>query len=120
MISVAKGIFAKPRFLQSQFPLNHDGDGAGCPAVNTSDPHLEDALAWKQIVAKAVHDIRTPLSCVRTTLEILRMLPADSEQHRRMVGVIDTQVDQISGQLERLLVSPESYMSSTSEAGNRE
>ncbi len=67
-------------------------------------------MPWKQIVAKAVHDMRTPLSCMRTTVEILRLLPTDSDQRRGVIGSLETQIDLIARQLELLMASPESFL----------
>lgn len=61
-------------------------------------------------MAKAVHDMRTPLSCMRTTVEILRLLPTDSDQRRGVIGSLETQIDLIARQLELLMASPESFL----------
>lgn len=78
--------------------------------MNSPEILSNDALPWKQIVAKAVHDIRTPLSTMHTTLEILRILPAGSSEHGRIIGILETQVNDIAGQLEILIADPESFL----------
>ncbi len=78
--------------------------------MNSPKNYPDNPLPWKQIVAKAVHDMRTPLSTIRTSLEILRMLPPDSDQYGKMLGILDSQVKEISGQLETLMTTPESYL----------
>jgi len=55
---------------------------------------------------------------MRTTVEILRMLPADSEQHRSVIGTLESQVDLLAGQLEILLARPEAFL--VTPAGERE
>ena len=69
--------------------------------VNNGDP-----LAWPEIVSKAVHDMRTPLSSIRTTLEIFRMVAGGSEKQMMLVGVLDRQVDELNGLMETLLNDP--------------
>jgi K+-sensing histidine kinase KdpD len=69
----------------------------------------EESLPWKQIVEQAVHDMRTPLSCMRTTVEILRMISADSEPHGKMVGSLNLQIDELASHMESLLKNPVSF-----------
>lgn len=71
------------------------------------------ALPWEQIVRQAVHDMRTPLSSMLTTVAVLRQLQANSsgpQQWERMIDMLERQVQTLSGQLVRLNESPESYM----------
>lgn len=75
--------------------------------MGISERSKDELLPWKQIVAKSVHDMRTPLSCIRTTLEILRMTSEEGERQSRLLGVLDAQVDELASQLEKLLKSPE-------------
>lgn len=74
--------------------------------VNNGDP-----LAWPEIVSKAVHDMRTPLSSIRTTLEIFRMVAGGSEKQMKLVGVLDRQVDELNGLMETLLNDPAAFES---------
>jgi hypothetical protein len=78
--------------------------------MNLSKKPSEEPLAWKQIVGKAVHDMRSPLSTMRTTLEILRMLPPNSDQYGKMISMLDSQVNVISGHLETLINCPETFL----------
>lgn len=57
----------------------------------------------------AVHDMRTPLSSMRTTLEIVRMLNGQSERTAGLVDKLDKQVLEIAAHLERLQKDPGSY-----------
>lgn len=79
--------------------------------------HLSDtdpaALPWEKIIRQAVHDMRTPLSSLLTTVAVLRQLQATSTvpaQWERMIDLLERQVQTISGQLVRLHESPESYL----------
>ena len=70
-------------------------------------------LPWEKIVRQAVHDMRTPLSSMLTTVAVLRQLQATSTvppQWERMIGMLERQVETLSGQLVRLQESPESYV----------
>ena len=73
------------------------------PATTTED------LLWKKILAKSVHDIRTPLSGMQTTLEVLRMIGPDSENQAKLIDILNRQVSEISEQLQKLLNAPESF-----------
>jgi K+-sensing histidine kinase KdpD len=75
----------------------------------------EEALRWNEIVASAVHDIRTPLSAMLTVLEMLKEFHAGSDRSAKLVSMMDRQVTEISGQLERLLHDPGSFLKPTSE-----
>ena len=71
------------------------------------------ALPWEQIVRQAVHDMRTPLSSMLTTVAVLRQLQATATvppQWERMVELLERQVQTLSGQLVRLHESPESFL----------
>ncbi len=72
--------------------------------VNNGDP-----LAWPEIVSKAVHDMRTPLSSIRTTLEIFRMVGGGSEKEMKLIGVLDRQVDELNALMETLLNDPAAF-----------
>ena len=78
-------------------------------ALNTSKT-ATDEPPWEKIVERAVHDMRTPLSCMRTSLELLRMLPAGSEKHAKVLGILNAQLDLLGGQMEALLARPESFL----------
>lgn len=70
-------------------------------------------LPWEKIVRQAVHDMRTPLSSMLTTVAVLRQLQATSTvppQWERMIGMLERQVETLSGQLVRLQESPDSYL----------
>lgn len=71
------------------------------------------ALPWEQIVRQAVHDMRTPLSSMLTTVAVLRQLQATSSvppQWERMIDLLERQIQTLTGQLVRLHETPESYL----------
>ena len=80
--------------------------------MNVSPLPDEEPILWKQIIPKAVHDMRTPLSTMRTSIEILRALAPDSDQHRKVMGILEAQVGLITDHLETLLVNPGLFLSS--------
>lgn len=59
----------------------------------------------KTIVAKSVHDMKTPLSCMRTTLEILRLTAGDADRQAKSIGILDAQINELNGILEKLSMS---------------
>lgn len=71
-----------------------------------SENNGDESLPWKEIVAKSVHDMRSPLSCLRTTLEILRMTSGGAEPQTKLIGIMDTQIDELIVQLDTLLQNP--------------
>lgn len=84
-------------------------------SIVNSDHAAEISLAeqvppWEQMVLKAVHDLRTPLSSMRTTIEVLRMLQAPSEKSAKLLGMLERQVLEISEGLERLATDPQSFL----------
>ncbi|RYD78682.1 MAG: hypothetical protein EOP84_13955 [Verrucomicrobiaceae bacterium] len=56
----------------------------------------------KAIVAKSVHDMKTPLSCMRTTVEILRLTAGDADRQAKAIGILDAQINELNGILENL------------------
>ena len=71
------------------------------------------ALSWDKVVRQAVHDMRTPLSSMLTTVAVLRQLQATSAvpaQWERMIDLLERQVQTLSAQLVRLHESPESFL----------
>jgi hypothetical protein len=71
------------------------------------------ALPWDKIVRQAVHDMRTPLSSMLTTVGVLRQLQGTTTvppQWERMIDLLERQVQTLSGQLGRLHESPESFL----------
>lgn len=54
-------------------------------------------------ILQAVHDIRTPLSAMKTSVAILKMISSDPEKSARLVQMMDKQVDDISEKLEKLV-----------------
>jgi signal transduction histidine kinase len=74
--------------------------------MNASPP---PGLPWEEIVSVAVHDMRTPLSSMRTTLEIIRMLNSQCDRTSGLVEKLDRQVLELAGHLERLQNDPASY-----------
>jgi len=80
--------------------------------METPDPACGDELPWKKIVTTAVHDIRTPLSSLRTSVEILKMNRLDDEQTRKLMTMMNRQIEAISNQLEALVNRPDSFLDS--------
>jgi hypothetical protein len=71
------------------------------------------ALPWDKIVRQAVHDMRTPLSSMLTTVAVLRQLQATAavpSQWERMIDLLERQIQTLSAQLARLHESPESFL----------
>jgi hypothetical protein len=66
-------------------------------------------LPWDEILNVAVHDMRTPLSSMRSTLEIIRMLNPDCAKTSTLVDKLDKQVMEIAAHLDRLCSDPASY-----------
>jgi K+-sensing histidine kinase KdpD len=69
----------------------------------------DETLPWKAIAAKAVHDMRTPLSSLRTSIEILKMISADPEKSAKVISLLENQVEVLSRQMERLVEDPASF-----------
>jgi len=69
----------------------------------------DEALPWKEIVTKAVHDMRTPVSAMRTAVEVLRMSTGHPERFPRLTGLIDKQLDDLTKQLEVLVSNPAAF-----------
>lgn len=78
--------------------------------MESAGPPQEIALPWQDIVDKAVHDMRTPLSTLRTSLEVLRMLPQESEKRPRLMTILDEQVDEMTSLLNLLATQPVSFL----------
>lgn len=79
--------------------------------MNTLEDPVEEPLPWKEIIGNAAHEMRTPLSCMRTTVEVLRMLNSSSEQTIRMIEILEKQVDSLAGQVDELVKNPQAYLS---------
>lgn len=69
----------------------------------------EVSQPWAQILANAVHDMRTPLSAMRVTLEVLRITTSDTEGSSKLVGMLDNQVNELAEMLEILVKNPGAY-----------
>jgi signal transduction histidine kinase len=77
--------------------------------VNQADDAPTFPPEWNEILERAVHDIRNPLSSMLATLEILRHLTEGSDQAAKVIEMLDRQVMSVSDQLERLLRDPRSF-----------
>ena len=78
---------------------------------NVSNPPLtDDSLPWEQLVAKAVHDMRSPLSTMTTTLAVLRMAIADPAKAEKLLTILERQAADLTTHLERLVDDPGSYV----------
>ncbi len=65
-----------------------------------------ELLPWREIIAKAVHDMRSPLSCMVTTVEILRMTAGDPQRQAKAIGMMDDQINELVAQMDNLLKNP--------------
>jgi signal transduction histidine kinase len=77
----------------------------------SNPPRSDESLPWEQLVAKAVHDMRSPLSTINTTLAVLRMAIHDPGKAEKLVGVIERQTGDLTEQLNRLVNDPGSFAS---------
>lgn len=71
-------------------------------------PETESPTLQK-IVSKSVHDMRTPLSCMHTALEILRLSLGDAARLEMAIGLMDNQIKELNGQLDRLSKSAREF-----------
>mgnify|MGYP003577100482 CR=1 FL=1 len=70
----------------------------------------ERGIPWPQVVNKAVHDMRTPLSAMKTTLEVMRLSKDDPEKAAKLIAMLERQTNEISGLMHRLVEDPGSYI----------
>lgn len=81
-------------------PINDVPDGNG-------------TFPWDQVVRQAVHDMRTPLSSMLTTIAVMRQMQGGNShapQWDRLIAMMERQVQDLSGQLTRLDESPASFL----------
>lgn len=76
--------------------------------VNTQSQQ-EEEIAWDKIVPKAVHDMRTPLSAMKTTLEVMRMAGSDPDKVAKLLAMLERQANEITALSDRLLKDPGSF-----------
>jgi nitrogen-specific signal transduction histidine kinase len=76
--------------------------------METDNPN-KNPLPWDEVVKTAVHEMRNPLSSMRTAVEILRRSHAAVENHDRVLGMMDNQLDLLAEQLTTLLENPRAY-----------
>ena len=76
--------------------------------VKESPPN-QASLPWEELVAKAVHDMRSPLSTMSTTLAVLRMALADPAKAEKLMGILERQTRDLTEQLDRLVNDPGSF-----------
>ncbi|QJE95665.1 histidine kinase dimerization/phospho-acceptor domain-containing protein [Luteolibacter luteus] len=68
-----------------------------------------DSIPWDEVLGKAVHDMRTPLSGLKTAIEVLRLAQNDPDKVSRVISMMERQTAELTGMLERLAKEPESY-----------
>lgn len=73
------------------------------------NPPSDERLPWEEIVPVAIHDMRSPLSSMRTTLEIVRMLNSQCDRTSGLIDKLDKQVLELAGLLERFQNDPASF-----------
>jgi len=78
--------------------------------MDSPDHAADGDFPWKRVVKTAVHEIRTPLSALCTSIEILKMDRLDTEQAHKMLMMMNLQIDAISGELDTLLNQPAAYL----------
>ena len=66
------------------------------------NPPETESPALPDIEAKTVHDMRTPLSCMHTPLEILRLTSGDPARLETALGLMDNQIKELNTQLDNL------------------
>ena len=71
---------------------------------------MPDNFPWREVVAQAVHDLSTPLSTMRTSLEILRLTSSDPEAAAKAIGILEAQIDMLTAQLVALRDNPGSIL----------
>ena len=71
---------------------------------------MPDNFPWREVVAQAVHDFSTPLSTMRTSLEILRLTSSDPEAAAKAIGILEAQIDLLTTQLVALRDNPGSIL----------
>ena len=54
--------------------------------------------------------MRTPLSSLRTAVEILKMTADGTDQSRRLISMLEKQTDELAQQMERLVSDPASFV----------
>jgi len=64
---------------------------------------------WQQVVSRAVHDMRTPLSAMKTTLEVMRLTQGDPEKSAKLISMMERQATELAELMERLAKDPDSY-----------
>jgi len=79
--------------------------------MDAAAPSPDEPLPWERIIAKATHDMKTPLSSIRVTLEILRMTCGGAEAPVKLVAMIDSQVNELVKLLETLENDPVAILS---------
>jgi hypothetical protein len=67
---------------------------------------------WQEVIGKAVHDMRTPLSGMKTAIEVLRLAQGDPDKVARVIVMMERQTAELAALLERLARDPESYRGS--------
>jgi len=81
--------------------------------MDSFDPGPDDEHEWKKIVKAAAHEIRTPLSSLRTSVEILKMNRLDQEQSQKLMAMMNRQIESISAQLDTLVNRPATFLELT-------
>ncbi len=67
-----------------------------------SETPAPDENPLKPVVAKAIHDMKTPISCMRTTVEILRLTTGNPEQQAKSLAILEAQIHDLNTILDKL------------------
>lgn len=74
-----------------------------------ADQPETESPTLQHIVSKSVHDMRTPLSCMHTALEILRLTSGDPARLEMAIGLMDNQIKELNSQLDKLSKSAREF-----------
>jgi hypothetical protein len=86
-------------FDEKPFDLEHArGDLSPMNEFETGDGDL-----WQQFLTRSIHDMRTPLSSMRVALEVMRVTGDDAEARRKLLGILNSNVDELAEMLEIFL-----------------
>lgn len=66
-------------------------------------------LPWEEIVRKAVHDMRSPLTSMRMAVEVLRLTVPETEASIRLLEMLNRQMDLLTDQMKALAENPASF-----------
>lgn len=84
--------------------------------MSATEAFDQSEVPWPAVVSRAVHDMRSPLSTIGTSLELLRMLPPDSDKRSRIMQILDEQVAEMTMLLNQLSSHPHAFLDESAHA----